>query len=641
MSWRDRLFRRKGKNSDIEEVRGTKTPNAEKALENILGSEGGRIKDIERRFEQEDRDEAKAIEKIQKEEIEPVIERISEGEKKVSEWGTEEDVQNYIKHSKEKIPVVPVENFTKKISAEERAEDEKFVEKEREEAFKNIGTFFENTENEARPTTAIVPSSKTRCIKCGKLINKDDDYCMHCGASQRGGAKPKEEKKEEAKEKTFCLGCRQLYDADKEKCPNCGLPNSKYVSPHDICPSCGKNPIAPGKAVCNNCYKAGNYASRKVSRGEAFEKIGKRLKNRWIEILMFWIAGAAITILTGGTFTYLAAALIVYSFEIFIPTEHDVLNKVKLGEYLDLQEHIGPLFLRAMIKFIFYFLVIFQFFMINQPVPALIATFVAYFSMPTAYKTSRPYKGIEAWVRVGFGVLLAVEMYVTFSLQNPIILTNPLLIFNIFLNIILNPFAAAMSPASTLALLTVAFFVTLPKRIRDDDAHMQINIGIGKSAAKAFNSATEGPSKFIGNMLFLFFALIAGYPVIFWFGGVWSSFQTVYIIIWLFSVIGGYFAGPDGRPYVGIIIIAFSLFAFTVSLPGFIGQAIFGIWWPQVEGVLTPIGNAFAPMWSQVGKGMSDAWLLLTNPALYYQKNDGIKPSKPKRSDNGRVIYID
>jgi hypothetical protein len=331
--------------------------------------------------------------------------------------------------------------------------------------------------------------------------------------------------------------------------------------------------------------------------------------------------------LTGGVFTYLGAALMIYAFDVFLPTEHDVLSKVKKGEYLEITEHMGPLFARAMMKFIFYFLIILQFFMINQPVPALIATFVGYFSMPTYYKTSRPYKAIEAWVRLGFGILLSIEMYAIFSLQN--MLTVILLFvmsfgyytFFIFGQMITNVGSSSAS-AANLFFLTAAFFIVIPSRIVDenDDRKVFVGVSVGKHISAAVNSAITDSSRLINNLLFLFIAGIAGFPVLFWLGGAWSNFQVVYIVVWLMSLFAGYFGGPAGRPYVGIIIIVFSLFAFSTSLPGYVGQAIFGVWWPQVENVITMVTTPLTPMWAQMNKGFSDAWLLMTNPALYYEK---------------------
>jgi uncharacterized OB-fold protein len=408
-----------------------------------------------------------------------------------------------------------------------------------------------------------------------------------------------------------------------------------YIQPQNLCPQCGTRTgrtVAPGKAVCNQCYRSGNYfrASSVTSRGVlgrvadvSVENLSKKLKNRYLMIIILLAAGILVVMISGGQFTFLGAALIIYAFMDFLPSERDILRKVKAGQYLEIAEHMGPLFARAMMKFIIYFLIILQCFMINQPVPALIATFFAYFSMPTSYRTSRPYKAIEAWMRMGFGFLLAMEMYATFSFQGSAsflvfllkIISPPLgpflLIFELFTN-----------PAACLSLLTLAFFLTFPKRIEDEDEHraIYIGIGIGRRVGGSMNQLAGESSKLFSNILFVLLAFMAGLPILSWFTGVWSNFQIVFIIVWIMSLIVGWIGGPEGRPFVGIIVIAFSLFAFSTALPGYVGQAIFGVWWPQVESVITTVTEPLGPLWTQMSSGMSDAWLMLTNPMLYYQK---------------------
>jgi hypothetical protein len=436
---------------------------------------------------------------------------------------------------------------------------------------------------------------------------------------------------------------RTVYVCTNTTCPkqnpNTALTEADVGVTSDICRNCGVRRVVPGMAVCQECYKAGGRvrnpsagtggirgAVRRTSDLHA-EKIAKKLKNRYLEIIALFVAGALVIMLSGGVFTYLGAALMIYAFEVFLPTEHDILSKVKKGEYLEITEHMGPLFARAMIKFIFYFLIILQFFMINQPVPALIATFVGYFSMPTYYKTSRPYKAIEAWVRLGFGVLLSIEMYAIFSLQNILtvvflmVSTGGLYILSIFNQMITNVGSSSAS-AANLFFLSAAFFIVFPSRIVDenDDRKVFVGVSVGKHISAAVNQTLTDASKKLNDYVFLIIAGIAGFPILFWLSGAWSNFMIVYLVVWLMSLFAGYFGGPAGRPYIGIIIIVFSLFAFSTSLPGYVGQAIFGIWWPQVENVITTVTTPLTPMWAQMNKGFSDAWLLMTNPALYYER---------------------
>jgi hypothetical protein len=395
-------------------------------------------------------------------------------------------------------------------------------------------------------------------------------------------------------------------------------------------------------------FKAGNYARvpqniRATQRAETVKSLSKKIKTQLIEIILCLAGGALAITLSNGTFVYLGAAFMVYAFLIFLPSESDVLRKTRMGEYLELADHMGPLFARAFVKLLFYFLIILQFFMINQPVLALITTFFAYFSMPTYYKTSRPYNAIEAWFRMFFGVLLAAEMYIVFSSQNALyffmmmISTFGLYTITIFFELFTNP-------AASLFFLTAAFFITFPKKVidEDDDKKVFVGIGIGKSVHAALDGAASQYNKVLGNAVFLGISFIAGLPIIVnW--GLWTPFQTVYVIVWIMSLLAGWFSGPDGRPFVGIILIAFSLFMFSVTLPGTVGQAIFGVWWPRVESFVSTVAEPIIPMFEQLQTGMADSWLMLSNPMGYYDqmaKRQQATKSKPKEGGTTKSIEV-
>jgi hypothetical protein len=333
----------------------------------------------------------------------------------------------------------------------------------------------------------------------------------------------------------------------------------------------------------------------------------------------------------------------VYAFLIFLPSESDVLRKTRMGEYLELADHMGPLFARAFVKLLFYFLIILQFFMINQPVLALITTFFAYFSMPTYYKTSRPYNAIEAWFRMFFGVLLAAEMYIIFSSQNALYFFM-MMISTLGLYTVTIFFELGTNPAASLFFLTAAFFITFPKKVIDEDDNKKVYVGIavGKKIQGALSSAASQYNRLLGNLVFLGISFIAGLPIIFkW--GLWTPFQTVYIIVWIMSLLAGWFSGPDGRPFVGIILIAFSMFVFSATFPGTVGQAIFGIWWPRVESFLSAIVEPIMPMIEQLQTGMADSWLMLSNPMGYYDqmaKRQQATKTVPKEGGTTKSIEV-
>ncbi len=48
------------------------------------------------------------------------------------------------------------------------------------------------------------------CDKCGKLLNKDEEFCTHCGAKQT------------PKEKRVCPLCKGKSDPEAEYCAHCG-----------------------------------------------------------------------------------------------------------------------------------------------------------------------------------------------------------------------------------------------------------------------------------------------------------------------------------------------------------------------------------------------------------------------------------
>jgi hypothetical protein len=419
---------------------------------------------------------------------------------------------------------------------------------------------------------------------------------------------------------------------------------AKAAQASNACPTVWKAQSAPVQSASNQMQSGvqespiePDYNEGKDRFPHFFDSMGKNAKGRYLEALILVAAGALVTVLSGGVLVYLGSALIIYAFFILLPNEHQILSKIRSGEFLELREHMGPLFVRVFVKFLFYLLLIIQCFMLNQPVIALLVTFFAYFQMPTTYKTSRPYKAIEAWVRLGFGVLLATEMYAVFAMQNTlmILLTFPVQIPIIFAQL-------GTVPAASLFFLTAAFFITLPKKIDDQEESPGFKISVTiRNAGKALNAAAGQYQSTLGTAVFLIISFIAGLPIILqW--GLWTSFLTVYIVVWIFSIISGWLAGADGRPFIGIVIIIFSLFAFSASFTGVVGQSIFGVWWPQVESFTTSIMEPIGPMFGQLQTGISDSWLMFTDPMGYYNKlQQSTQASTSKVTQGGSVKSIE
>ncbi len=76
----------------------------------------------------------------------------------------------------------------------------------------------------------------------------------------------------------------------------------------------------------------------------------------------------------------------------------------------------------------------------------------------------------------------------------------------------------------------------------------------------------------------------------------------------------------NSRAALGIPFMFILLFLFTTQYPSFLGQAVFGNYWPQVsttaENIVGPLSTAF----TQALNSGQDAWEILTCPACYYQK---------------------
>jgi len=165
-----------------------------------------------------------------------------------------------------------------------------------------------------------------------------------------------------------------------------------------------------------------------------------------------------------------------------------------------------------------------------------------------------------------------------------------------------------------LGLLSAAFFISIPTHIEDVESGV-ISISLvsdkTKKQLQVFERVIFG-AMMAGALLFFFipfgpFAFDPGDLNVMLFGSVW-----------FFSLISGVTAGPEGRPAIGVVMIMISLFVFSTTYTGYVGSAIFGVYWPQIQGFgetyLSPLGD----VWAQAQAGLSDTWLIMTNPQQYY-----------------------
>lgn len=377
-----------------------------------------------------------------------------------------------------------------------------------------------------------------------------------------------EEKKEEEK-KIFCLACKQWYPRGAKKCPHCDTPNPSYKGKPD--------------------------SLRETS--------GKRIKPRVYEVLIFILIGLFCLVGTPffglPSFPLLAVAFIVFiPAYIFLPGEHEVLSSIQEGE--DIGSKGWALLPKSAMKLTAYILIIIQFFMFNRLI-ALAISFFFYFTLPTRYKTSQPFKAMEAWARMGFGVFLAILFYLTFS----------------------TPLSGVNNVGLSLGFLGAAFFITFPIQIAAEDDESKININF----TKGYGDLTKGKTFFYIDRAFFSIFMIIGL-ITFGFGT--GLMQLVFYAIWALSFFVGWSAGPEGRPAMGILTIMIALFVFSSTYTGVVGQAIFGYYWPQVQSFVETFGAPLSDMWQQAQSGMSDTFLMITNPQAYMLQQQ--QSSQVKRS---------
>ncbi len=362
-----------------------------------------------------------------------------------------------------------------------------------------------------------------------------------------------------------CRYCGEEYSITYERCPNvnikgeiCGEPNPYF----------------------------GN-AERGVSLSHT---AGKRVNARIYEAFIFVMAGIAAlfvpSMLGLPSFPYLAIALMVFMpAYILLPGEHDILKSLGSDENLG-GEKAALLFPKAGAKIMAFAFILFQLVSINLIITIILAL-VFYFSMPLRYKTSQPYRIIESWSRMAFGVVIAILFFMAFGgVSNPV--------------------------GFSLGLMSAAFFATLPVQIEDTEEGKLVVV-----LSQKYRQVLESPLEKVLFFILMIASLISVASGVAW---TWTLSQIMFVSVWGLSLITGLTAGPEGRPAIGILMIFIALFAFSNMYTGYVGSAIFGYWWPQIESFgeayLTPLTDA----WSQAQNGMSDTWLIMTNPQEYYRR---------------------
>jgi hypothetical protein len=441
-------------------------------------------------------------------------------------------------------------------------------------------------------------------------------------------------------------------------CPNCGRDmNLRAMHPNNICncgyrfnpttcPQCHRT-IDKNAHDCNHCGWINRaYVDTRVRTTKTMQK---RISGKIYETVIFEIIGAFLVI--GMPFigfppmSLLAVALMAFlPLYNFLPSENELLasrqrNVESLGG-----EATGLLVLKSMSKLFMFFFSVAQF--VILPVSKLIPlgiSFFYYFTLPVSYKTTQPFKMLEAWLRILVGILIAVFIYWGFL---------------------------GSSQAMSLALMSVAFFCTSFPRHRNREAgeEGQVNIELisGGSRGTRFLRGEEGTYQdqilsiiflifMAGSLYFsgigllpnltgfiIFFAIPISFfillargtvnhvivviiamtviGVVIWGMASADMITIIFLAVWELSVISGLAGGKESRPAMGILMIFMTLFVFSFTATGVMGTAVFGYWWPQIESTVEVAVAPIAPMWEQVQSGMGDAWLMLTNPMAYYDQ---------------------
>ncbi|MBW2985026.1 hypothetical protein KY361_07950, partial [Candidatus Woesearchaeota archaeon] len=338
--------------------------------------------------------------------------------------------------------------------------------------------------------------------------------------------------------------------------------------------------------------------------------IGRRLRYQVYNIIFLAVAGLAFIFLLPffglPSFALLGMAFFLWSFYIVFPNEREVKADILKEIYdsmnynpstaapppditpfaNDLRELVAKapsLIIRSILKISIFVLAILQFFTFNRLI-ALILSFIFYFMLPGRFKESQINKALEGLIRIPLSIFMAWLFLVTFG---------------------------GNEVGVALAFLGLAFFFNFPVTIEEGDKK-ELRFKISSISFKGSESRTFDRLVFGLLMLASLF-----------FSGIWNMGTTtlwVFGVIWLISLVSGWSTGPEGKPAIGIMMIIIALFAFATTYTGVMGQAIFGYWWPQVYSATEYIGGIFEPIWMQTQKTFSDSWLLLTNPAAYYEK---------------------
>jgi hypothetical protein len=353
------------------------------------------------------------------------------------------------------------------------------------------------------------------------------------------------------------------------------------------------------------------------------------------------------------------------------------------------QSNLDKLIIRSMLKIFVIIFTIVEFGFVhpqNGPV-TMIMLFGLYFWLPLSYFTGKISGAVESWFRMFFAIPLGMAMVgflnpngaSSLILNGFMVLTQnlPQLLFSIvplsvmfafamardrkmeekeginknyymlagafgftlifwyfFRSVIDSLFVSGNYVQMSMFYLVLAFFMTAPNRKISTEAFdtkglkFVLNIkpdDIQNLYAKIKDGS--GSMWLVQTSMYYAFVIQAGLPIIADLtAGAAKELMYITAAIWILSTLVG--AAPGARttrPYIGVMLIIFSLILFSFQYTGTIGTAVFGQWWPSVysvgSGVMEPIGDAF----ESIGETMEDYSLMASCYDCWVAKQERLK----------------
>jgi len=490
------------------------------------------------------------------------------------------------------------------------------------------------------------------CIGCGRTISAEDyrrngGYCEKCMFDHLAAEKE--------------TGVLQV------DCPECGTPvdlktsnvcsNCHYVIHPMRCKQC-RGFMDSNSRACPHCgWQNPAYTDTRV---RITKTMSKKVKAKIYETTLFELIGAFL-ILGLPFFGLPPLPFLALAFMAFLPlynvlpSEQEALasrqrNVQSLGS-----EASGLLVLKSVSKTAMFAFAIFDLYRI--PVTKLIPlalSWIYYFRLPVSYKETHPFEMIEAWIRVGVGFVIAFLLFIAFSgtLQATSLFFMGLAFFctsfprhrcadasdegQVRVNlveifgkigsggervghILQGDEGYGLDPYLNIAFLFLMTFALLYANVGYSMMAAFFVLGIASIMLIARMSTNSVIWAYIGAALFI--ALVSGYlGSSLGMASMENMLQIMFFAVWNLSIIVGLSGGKETRPATGILMIFMALFVFTFTATGVMGTAVFGYWWPQVQSFGEAIIGPLAPLWANVQSGLGDAWLILTNPQMYYLK---------------------